>query len=240
MKKMMFILILIALPVIFINNAFIITIASLIMIYSIAAIGLNLIMGYMGQISIGHAAFMSIGAYTSAILVMKYSVPIPIGIISGAFLAFVFGILLGFPTLRLKGFYLAIATMGFGVAVEQIMGAWDHVTGGHTGIRNIPFYKFFNEDFTKYYFVLFFMLLSYYIFNSLINGKYGRAWKTIRENENAAVVMGINVSKYKVIGFAIGSAFAGLSGATKIPTVTAIKVPKIQENENTLSTFIPI
>ncbi|MDK2887065.1 MAG: branched-chain amino acid transport system permease protein [Thermosipho sp. (in: thermotogales)] len=213
MKKMMFILILIALPLIFINNAFIITIASLIMIYSIAAIGLNLIMGYMGQISIGHAAFMSIGAYTSAILVMKYSVPIPIGIISGAFLAFVFGILLGFPTLRLKGFYLAIATMGFGVAVEQIMGAWDHVTGGHTGIRNIPFYKFFNEDFTKYYFVLFFMLLSYYIFNSLINGKYGRAWKTIRENENAAVVMGINVSKYKVIGFAIGSAFAGLSGA---------------------------
>jgi len=213
MKKTILILFLIIFPLLAINNTFLLTITSLIMIYSIAAIGLNLIMGYLGQISIGHAAFMSIGAYVSAISVVKYSLPIPIGILLAVIISFIFGLILGFPTLRLKGFYLAIATMGFGVAIEQIAGAWEHMTGGHTGIRNIPFYKFFNIDILKYYFVLFFLLISFYLFNSLINGKYGRAWKTIRENEKAAAVIGINVSKFKIIGFAIGSAFAGLSGA---------------------------
>ena len=171
-----------------IKNTFLLTITSLKMI------------GYLGQISIGHAAFMSIGAYVSAISVVKYSLPIPIGIFLAVFFSFILGLILGFSTLRLKAFYLAIATMGFGVAIEQIVGAWENMTGGHTGIRNIPFYKFFNDDILKYYFVLLFLVISYYIFNSLINGKYGRAWKTIRENEKAVAVIGINVSKFKVIG----------------------------------------
>ncbi|QTA38938.1 alpha/beta fold hydrolase [Thermosipho ferrireducens] len=210
---MVWILILLILPVLLLKLTFVLTIITLVMIYSIAAIGLNLIMGYVGQISIGHAAFMSIGAYTSAIFVLRFDVPILVGVILGTLLSFIFGIILGFPALRLSGFYLAIATMGFGIAVEQIMGAWENVTGGHIGIRNIPFYDFANNDLLKYYFVFAILFISYYIFDSLINGKYGRAWKTIRENEKAAVAMGINLSKYKVLGFAIGSAFSGLAGA---------------------------
>lgn len=142
---------LLAIPFIFNFSSFIIMIINLTIIYALAATGLNLIMGYTGQVSIGHAAFMSIGAYTSTILVQKFSLPIPLGIISGTVLGAILGLALGFPSLRLKGFYLAITTMGFGVAVEQILGAWKDFTQGHIGIRNIP--KLGNEI-QSYYVIL--------------------------------------------------------------------------------------
>jgi len=125
-------------PFLLMKNAFIITILTLVGVYTIASMGLNIIMGYSGQISIGHAAFMSIGAYTSTLLVMHYNVPVIFGIFAGGAVAFLFGLVIGFPALRLSGFYLAIATMGFVVAIEQLMGSLESVTGGHAGIRSIP------------------------------------------------------------------------------------------------------
>ncbi|MGQ9856037.1 MAG: alpha/beta fold hydrolase [Fervidobacterium sp.] len=201
------------LPFLLMKNAFIMTILSLVGIYSIASLGLNLIMGYSGQISIGHAAFMSIGAYTSTLLVMNYNLPIVFGILIGGIVAFLFGLLIGFPALRLSGFYLAIATMGFVVAIEQLFSSLEHLTGGHAGIRNIPFPYLWNSDVEKYLLVLSFLFISYILLQRLINSKNGRAWMAIRENEIASAVMGVNVAKYKVLAFAIGSMLAGIAGA---------------------------
>ncbi|MFN6991656.1 MAG: alpha/beta fold hydrolase [Fervidobacterium sp.] len=206
-------LVLTIVPFFLINNAFIITILSLVGIYTIASMGLNIIMGYSGQISIGHAAFMSIGAYVSTFLVMNYNFPIIFGIMAAGIISFLFGLLIGFPALRLSGFYLAIATMGFVVAIEQLFGSLEHLTGGHAGIRGIKFPYLWNSDLEKYFLVLAFVFISYVVMDRLINSKTGRAWMAIRENETAASVVGINVAKSKVFAFAIGSMMAGVAGA---------------------------
>lgn len=200
-------------PFLLMNNAFIITILTLVGIYTIASMGLNIIMGYSGQISIGHAAFMSIGAYTSTLLVMNYNVPIVFSILAGGVVAFLFGLLIGFPALRLSGFYLAIATMGFVVAIEQLMSSLESVTGGHAGIRSIPFEHVWNSDVEKYLLVLAFAFICYIFMNRMMHAKTGRAWMAVRENEIAASVVGINTAKYKVLAFAIGSMMAGIAGA---------------------------
>ncbi len=207
---------LILLPFVFKLSTFIITIINLTMIDVLAAMGLNLIMGYTGQISIGHAAFMSVGAYTSTILVQKLSLPVPVGIIAGTLMGAVFGFALGFPSLRLTGFYLAITTMGFGVAIEQIFGAWKNVTSGHIGIRNIT--KLGNEI-QSYYIILFILILSIYIFHKVTSNRTGRALKAIRENPLVARTFGVNLTYFKVLAFVIGSAYAGLAGALYAHTV---------------------
>ncbi|MCX7813183.1 MAG: alpha/beta fold hydrolase [Pseudothermotoga sp.] len=214
--KWLLLLALILIPILPKISGFVLTLLSLTMIYSIATMGLNLIMGYAGQISIGHAAFMSVGAYTSAILVQKFSVPIPLSLIAATFLGGITGILLGFPALRLKGFYLAIVTMGFVVAVEQLFGAWSELTGGHIGMRNI---KLFGTDRVSYYVVLFFLVLCFYVLRSIVKGKTGKALAAIRENELVARVFGVNLTYHKVIAFSVGSAFAALAGALYAHTI---------------------
>lgn len=192
---------------------YILTILSLVGIYALASMGLNIIMGYTGQISIGHAAFMSLGAYTSTLLVTRLNAPITLGVIAGAFVSFLFGVMIGFPALRLSGFYLAIATMGFVVAVEQVIGALEHLTGGHAGLRGIPFHHLFQPDLEKYLLVLAFLYVAYVLAKRLIESRTGRAWMAIRENEVAASVAGVNPAKYKLLAFAVGSMLAGTSGA---------------------------
>ncbi|MGB9820434.1 MAG: alpha/beta fold hydrolase [Pseudothermotoga sp.] len=209
-------IVLLALPFIFNLSTFIITIINLTMIYALSAMGLNLIMGYTGQVSIGHAAFMSVGAYTSTILVQRFSLPVPFGIVAGTLVGAIFGLTLGFPSLRLTGFYLAITTMGFGVAVEQIIGAWKDLTGGHIGIRNIP--KLGNEI-QSYYIILLVLLLCMYIFHVVTSHKTGRALKAVRENPLVARTFGVNLTYFKVLAFVIGSAYAGLAGALYAHTI---------------------
>ncbi|MGB9615324.1 MAG: branched-chain amino acid ABC transporter permease, partial [Fervidobacterium sp.] len=169
-------------------------------------------MGYSGQISIGHAAFMSIGAYVSTLLVMHYNIPIVFGIMIGGIAAFILGLLIGFPALRLSGFYLAIATMGFVVAVEQLFSTLENVTGGHAGIRGIPFPYLLNSDIEKYLLVLSFAFVTYIVSERFIKSKTGMAWMAVRENEVAASVVGINIARYKIFAFAVGSMFAGIAG----------------------------
>ncbi|MGC8903396.1 MAG: alpha/beta fold hydrolase [Fervidobacterium sp.] len=200
-------------PFLLLKSSFIITILSLVGIYAIASLGLNIIMGYSGQISIGHAAFMSIGAYVSTLLVMHYNIPIVFGIMIGGIAAFILGLLIGFPALRLSGFYLAIATMGFVVAVEQLFSTLENVTGGHAGIRGIPFPYLLNSDIEKYLLVLSFAFVTYIVSERFIKSKTGMAWMAVRENEVAASVVGINVARYKIFAFAVGSMFAGIAGA---------------------------
>jgi branched-chain amino acid transport system permease protein len=128
------------LPLLFLNQTFLISIFSQVLIFSIAALGLNVLIGYAGQISIGHAAFMALGAYLSAVLTKNFNFPFLITIFLAGGFSGLFGLILGFPALRLKGFYLAIATMAFGVAVEKIVAASDFLGGG----------SFWHHDFHRF------------------------------------------------------------------------------------------
>lgn len=186
-----------------INNYYTMTLI-LVCIFIILAVSQNLITGFTGQLAIGHAGFMAIGAYASAVMVMKFNGSLISGLLFGAFMAALAGILIGIPTLRLRGDYLAIATLGLGEIVRITILNLDYL-GGATGFRVAK-----TIDWTWAFWL---MVLSVIIINNFINSSHGRACISIRENEIAAEAMGINTTKYKVIAFALGALFAGLAGA---------------------------
>lgn len=170
----------------------------------ILAASLNLITGYTGQFSLGHAAFMSIGAYTSAVVTAKLGLPFIVGLIAAAICAALAGIIIGIPTLRLKGDYLAIATLGFGEIVRIVILNNEYV-GGASGMNDIPQY-------TNWTWLFFMVVLTLVLLKNFIDSKSGRACIAIREDEIAAEAMGINTTYYKVLAFAIGALFAGIAG----------------------------
>lgn len=171
----------------------------------ILALGLNLITGFTGQFSLGHAAFMAIGAYTSAVLTTNFGMPFAIGILSGAICATFAGILIGIPTLRLKGDYLAIATLGFGEIVRTLLLNNNYV-GGASGFNYIPMS-------TNWTWLFFMVVITIVLIKNFTKSKSGRACIAIREDEIAAEAMGINTTFYKVLAFAIGALFAGIAGS---------------------------
>ncbi len=188
-------------------------------IYALMALGQNLITGYTGMLSLCQAGFFAIGSYATAILTTSsgwsFWATLPIAAIAAA----LFGVLIGLPTLRLKGDYLAIATLGFGEIVRNILNNWDSLTGGPMGIQRIPMVTFFSftiNPYKKWAFlvmVVVILLISYYLFERLGRSRMGRALKAIRDDEIAAASMGINVTKYKVWAFAIGASVAGIAGS---------------------------
>lgn len=171
----------------------------------IMAVSLNLINGFTGQFSIGHAGFMAIGAYTSAIFTVKLGLPFALGILAGALAASIVGFLIGLPTLRLKGDYLAIATLGFGEIIRVAFVNIEYV-GGASGFSGIP-------HITTWTWVFMLALFTVVFIKNFINSSHGRACISIREDEIAAETMGINTTKYKVMAFTIGAFFAGLGGS---------------------------
>jgi branched-chain amino acid transport system permease protein len=183
-----------------------ITIAA-ICINIILAVSLNLVTGFTGQFSLGHAGFMSIGAYTCAIINMHMNstAGFLIGTLTGALLATLVGILVGIPTLRLKGDYLAIATLGM-AEIIRVLFLNMKITNGAAGLFGIP-------RFTNWLWLYLFTAGSIILINNFIKSSHGRACISIREDEIAAESMGINTTKYKVLAFAIGAFFAGVAGA---------------------------
>ncbi|MBM4327165.1 MAG: branched-chain amino acid ABC transporter permease [Deltaproteobacteria bacterium] len=191
----------------------VIYIASIVCIYAIGVQGQNLLIGYTGQISFGQAGFLAIGAYTFGHLA-RFGVPWPVALLSAGLMAGLFGVIVGFPSLRLKGPYLAIATMGFGIAVYQIFANSELLSGGRMGlsieklepILGLPPLKF------NYYFnfliALLFTLASYNIVSSYM----GRAFIAIRDNDIAAEVIGVNLTRYKLLSFAVSSFYTGVQG----------------------------
>ena len=173
-------------------------------IFLVAALGLNLILGFTGQFTMGHAAFMSIGAYGSAIMTKNFNAPFPIALLVGIILSAILAALIGYPIIRLKGDYLAICTLGFGEIVKVIIQNVDYV-GGARGISGIP-------GSTSFLIVFICAALCYAILKNLIHSSKGRAIMSIREDEIAAEAMGINSTKYKMTAFIIGSSMAGLAG----------------------------
>ncbi|MEG6584405.1 branched-chain amino acid ABC transporter permease [Dendrosporobacter sp. 1207_IL3150] len=171
----------------------------------ILATSLNLINGFTGQFSIGHAGFMAVGAYVSAVLTVKMQLPFLVAIAGGALGAGFLGFVIGLPTLRLKGDYLAIATLGLGEIIRITILNIPYV-GGASGFMGIPRY-------TNFMWVFILAVFTVYFIKNLINSSHGRACISIRENEIAAEAMGIDTTKYKVLAFTIGAAFAGVAGA---------------------------
>ena len=175
--------------------------------------GINVIAAYSffapfktGQVSIGQAGFMAVGAYASATLTQKFGIPFLIGLPVGALIAGVVGVVVGFPALRIKGIYLLLLTLGFSEIVQVVVLSWDYV-GGAQGLRNIPF----NAHTLDYVIVVIIVTITF--FGRLERSSLGRAMDSIHQDETAAEVMGIDVVRLKLLAFGVGAMIAGLAGA---------------------------
>ncbi len=173
-------------------------------IFMIAAFGVNLILGFTGQLTMGHAAFMSIGAYVSAIMTQNFNMPFVVSLIVGIIAACIISALIGYPILRLKGDYLAICTLGFGEIVKVVIQNIDYV-GGARGMTGLPVKSTLMVIFIC-------VCLCYALLKNLMHSSKGRAIMSVREDDIAAEAMGINPTKYKMMAFIIGSGMAGLAG----------------------------
>lgn len=185
-------------------NSYYAGIINLSLINIILAVSLNLIVGFTGQLCLGHAGFMSIGAYVSAVITQKAGLPFLVSILVGAVVACLFAALIGYPTLKLTGDYFAITTLAFGEIIRIIIMNIDSV-GGARGFTGIPIKTNFTLAF------LFAVIVIIIIYN-VIHSSQGRAMLSVRENEIAAESMGINAFKYKMMAFIIAAFFAGIAG----------------------------
>lgn len=213
--SMVSVVIIILLFPLFISN-YIIGLLTLCAIAAIGAIGLNILTGYTGQISLGVGAFLGVGGYTSAILTSTYGLSFWIALPIAGILTALVGGLFGIPSLRLKGLYLAIATLAAQVIILFVISRWESLTGGTAGMvlnrPTISSFSFYSN--TSYYYlcVIILILTTLYAIN-LIRTRTGRAFLAVRDRDVAAQIMGINLFKYKFLAFAISSFFVGISGA---------------------------
>ncbi|MCL2309330.1 MAG: high-affinity branched-chain amino acid ABC transporter permease LivM [Proteobacteria bacterium] len=216
------------------------TAVTMAMIYILLALGLNIIVGYAGLLDLGHAAFYAIGAYTYALLNVNFGIGFWYALPLAGITAALFGILLGFPVLRLRGDYLAIVTLGFGEIVRIMLNNWDSVTHGPDGINNISKPTLFGFEITKqaraedsstlwqvlgldyssvyqqlalYFIGLLLVVIAAFLINRLVRMPIGRAWEALREDEIACRSLALNPTMIKLTAFSLGSMFAGFAGA---------------------------
>ncbi len=201
---------------------------STMIIAAIAVLGLNLLTGFNGQISLGHGAFYAVGAYTAAVLMDKLNMPYYATLPFAAVICFVVGWLFGKPALKLEGHYLALATFALALAVPQILKyKWlEDLTGGVQGIvlskPEVPFGLPLSEDQWLYYYCLIVMVILYWAANNMINSRSGRAMMAIRDYHIAADTMGINTSRYKTVTFGISAAYTGIAGALSASAIAFV------------------
>ena len=188
-----------------------------VLIYAIAILGLNMLTGFNGQISLGHGAFYGIGAYTTAIMIDKWNIGYGWTIPVAAAVCLVVGFLFGRPALRLEGLYLALATFALALAVPQILKYFEHWTGGSQGIvlskPKPPWGLPLNEDQWLYFVTLGVLIVLFILASNLLSGRTGRAIKAIRDNNIAAEAMGVNSALYKSVVFGVSAAYTGVAGA---------------------------
>jgi len=188
---------------------------NLIGITLIAAIGLNILVGYCGQLSIGHAGFIAVGAYTAAIITNRLELPFLVGLICAGLVAGLIGLVFGLPSVRVKGFYLAITTIAAQFIIIWVINHWS-LTGGFVGIK-VPYASIgglvFRSESSQFYLITIIAVLCVFLAKNLARTKVGRAFIAIRDNDLAAEVMGVNLLYYKLLAFFIGCFFAGISGA---------------------------
>jgi branched-chain amino acid transport system permease protein len=188
-----------------------------VMIYAIAVLGLNILTGYNGQISLGHGGFFAAGAYTAAILMHRYGVPYWATLLPAALVCFALGVLFGLPALRFEGPYLALVTLAMAVAMPQLLKYFDAWTGGKQGLVLVkpmpPPGLGIDRDRWLYLLVLVVLLLAIRVAANLLNGRTGRAFVAIRDHPIAAAAMGINTARYKTLAFGASTLFTGVAGA---------------------------
>ncbi len=188
-------------------------IVNLITIHAIVAIGLNILVGYTGQISMGHAGFFAIGAFTSIIFVLKAGIPFWISLPISGFVSSAFGFILGLPALRLKGPYLTIATLGFGMTITTIIKHMEFF-GGRMGLQAPKLYLFGTpmKDIHFYYMIMVIAVLMVIGAVKLMKTRVGRAFIAIRDSDIAAEAMGVNLTYYKTLSFAVSAFYTGIAG----------------------------
>jgi branched-chain amino acid transport system permease protein len=189
------------------------------LIYVMLGLGLNIVVGLAGLLDLGYVAFYAVGAYSYALLNYHFGIGFWAALPIGAGLAAFFGVLLGFPVLRLRGDYLAIVTLGFGEIIRLILENWNEFSFGPSGIANIPRPSFFdiqlslqNATIYLYYLMILLVLFTIFVVNRLQNSRIGRAWIALREDEVACEAMGVDKRKTKLTAFALGATWAGMAG----------------------------
>jgi branched-chain amino acid transport system permease protein len=197
-------------------------IAILALINILLSLGLNVIAGYAGQLSLAQAAFFGIGSYTSALLMLNFGLAFWLAAVAGILSAMLVAVVFGLPTLRLKGPYFVIATLGFGEIVRLILLNWDRITRGPNGLIGIPSPNpiplgvttlTFDSKIGMYYLILVILLVVLVLYRNFVNSKINRALRAIHDDQIAAEVMGINLTFYKIVAFAAGAGLSGLAGA---------------------------
>jgi len=194
-------------------------------INGLTTMGLSLLMGYAGQISLGHAAFYGIGAYSSGILTTKYSIHPLIAFLAGIFLSAIVAFLVGKPTLRLRGHYMAVATLGFGEILFILFNELSPLTGGPSGLSGIPALTFLGQPIegSAYLYLVWAFVILVLIFSlNLINSRVGRALRAVHGSELAANAMGVDASRYKVQVFVVSAIYASMAGSLYAHFVTFI------------------
>ena len=185
--------------------------------FALSAFGLNVLAGYAGQISIGHAAFMAVGAYSSFILYGRYGIPLIPSILGAGFITAMVGTIFGLPSLRIKGFYLAISTLASQFIIQWVIVHWHWVSGGVFGTVEAPDMQIFgwplDTPVKKYYLALCIMALLITIGKNLVRGQLGRNWMAIRDVDYAAEIIGVNLYRDKLIAFAVSTFYAGIAGS---------------------------
>ncbi|MCP4750206.1 MAG: branched-chain amino acid ABC transporter permease [Proteobacteria bacterium] len=186
-----------------------------VLIYGVVALGMMLLTGYTGQLSLGHVGFVAIGSYTSAVLTAK-GIPFILALPAAGLLAGFVGVFVALPALRLSGMYLAIMTMGFAYIVEEILVRWESLTNGNMGMLLKPpaiGSLVFDTEGSYYYLALFVLILSLLAARNILRSPTGRAMIAIRDSEVAAQAIGVSLLKYKAVAFAISAFFAGIAGS---------------------------
>ncbi len=191
-------------------------ILNLILVNLVAVIGLNLLVGFTGLLSLGHAAFMGVGAYTSALLINEAGLPLVVSMILAGLVAAFAGLIVGIPSLRIKGFYLMVATLAFQMVIDYTIMHWDSVTKGSRGIElPTPYFLGISLKEQKSFFIFLFVVVVIMMWGAknLTRSKIGRAFIAIRDNDISAEIIGIPIFRYKLLAFAISAFYAGIAGA---------------------------
>ncbi len=214
----------------FITDSYQVNILTVALMYIVLGLGLNIVVGLAGLLDLGFVAFYAVGAYAYALLNHHFGMPFWVVLPIGGILAAIFGILLGFPVLRLRGDYLAIVTLGFGEIIRLVLENWnDFSMGGPSGIANIERPTLFGMDLTLhqstvyiYFLMVIFTVVTIFFVNRLQNSRIGRAWLALREDEIACQAMGIGKTRTKLMAFSLGAAWAGLMGVVFAAKTTFI------------------
>ncbi|HXJ77523.1 MAG TPA: branched-chain amino acid ABC transporter permease [Candidatus Methylomirabilis sp.] len=197
-------------------DAYYLSVANLVFVAIIGALGLNILVGYTGQVSIGHGAFMSVGAYTAANLAIRLGSPWPVNLLAGGLMAALVGAVVGIPSLRIKGLYLAIATLAGQVIIEWIINHVTFISGGVQASIEVPRPRLgsmvLSSQRDMYFFLLVFVVLAVVGTMNLVRSRIGRVFIAIRDQDIAAEIIGIDIFRYKLLAFAISAFYAGVTG----------------------------